>query len=189
MLNGDGNIVWGPDPELTALGESQARIQNSLWKTEMAAGIPVPQKGYCSPLTRAMRTAVISLDGVILNTHENVVVVENCRELNGQHTCNKRRSKSYIQDEFPQLGIESGLTEEDELWDANKRESWEDVKRRARHVLEAIFVNDPGPYISITTHAGVIGAALNVMGRSYYALPTGGVLPVVVKGTTRSLSS
>ena len=101
MLNGDGNIVWGrkhvrvhdhptsvsnvldllslcrsADPELTALGESQARIQNSLWKMEMAAGIPVPQKGYCSPLTRAMRTAVISLDGVILNTHENVVVVE-----------------------------------------------------------------------------------------------------------------
>ena len=97
MLNGDGQIVWGrkhrhsfhtslnvwnlfffcsADPELTALGESQARILNSLWKTEMAAGIPVPQKGYCSPLTRAMRTAVISLDGVILNTHEIVVVVE-----------------------------------------------------------------------------------------------------------------
>lgn len=31
-LNGDGKIVWGPDPELTELGQAQARDNNYAWK-------------------------------------------------------------------------------------------------------------------------------------------------------------
>jgi hypothetical protein len=70
--------------------------------------------------------------------------------VNGQHTCDKRRSKSYILAEFPQLGIEPGLVEDDELWDAKRRELWHDVMRRARHVLEAIFANDHEPCMFVS---------------------------------------
>jgi hypothetical protein len=65
--------------------------------------------------------------------------------VNGKHTCDKRRSKSYIRGEFPQLGIETGFSEDDELWDVEKRELWKEVRHRARHVLEAIFANDHEP--------------------------------------------
>ena len=160
----DVSILWGflffpADPELSAIGVSQAVTVNALWKTEMAAGIPVPQKGYCSPLTRAMRTAVISFDGVMANIPDSLFVVEvsldsiillfdrehvlqNCRELNGKHTCDKRRTRSYIHAEFPQLSIEPGLTEADELWHPEKRERWAMVMHRGRLVLEAMFEKD-----------------------------------------------
>lgn len=38
--------------------------------------------------------------------------------------------------------------------------------------------------IGITAHGGFINGFLTAVGRVHYALPTGGVLPVVVKCTT-----
>ena len=36
---------------------------------------------------------------------------------------------------------------------------------------------------SITAHGGAIGASLRVLGHRAYSLPTGGVIPVVIKAT------
>lgn len=55
-LDGDGELVWGPDPELTHLGLDQARSAREAWRTERASDIPLPERHYGSPLQRALRT-------------------------------------------------------------------------------------------------------------------------------------
>lgn len=59
-LNTDGEIVWGPDPELTELGVTQAQTVNAAWKQQILAGAPVPQSLYSSPLRRAANTLKIT---------------------------------------------------------------------------------------------------------------------------------
>lgn len=139
---------------------------------------------------------------------------QNCREENGVHTCDKRRTKTYIESTFPTFQIEHGFSEEDLLWEAEVRESRTHVEERAKEVLDMIFNNDGElcrtfypdilsfpltlcSVVSITAHGGIINAFLAVLGRTSYALPTGGnglafvspkrsddvlgVLPVVVR--------
>ena len=47
-----------------------------MWKTESSYGLAPPQKLYCSPLTRALHTCDIMLDGVFQSGHSPVTVVE-----------------------------------------------------------------------------------------------------------------
>ncbi|KAJ7797758.1 histidine phosphatase superfamily [Mycena olivaceomarginata] len=180
-LYGDGELTWGPDPELTSVGKDQATDVNKIWTAELAAHIPLPDRLYCSPMTRAMQTNVITFADLPLPT---VVVLENCREEYGEHTCDKRNTRTYIQNSFPHFDIEAGFTEEDELWDADVRETAAHAVLRAESVLDRIFREDTNTLVvSITAHGGIINGFLRALGRSRYALPTGGVVPVVVKAT------
>lgn len=179
-LNGDDEITWGPDPELTPLGKEQARTVNAIWKQEIEAGMPLPISLYCSPFTRALDTLRISF-GEFLSGSARPMVLENCREVSGVHTCDKRRPRSYIHSAFPEFDIEDGLTEEDEYFKDDVREASEDVVQRARSVLCTIFQDKTPDYVSITAHSGWINAFLIAVGREYHDLPTGGVLPVIVK--------
>lgn len=62
MVNGDGELTWGPDPLLTPLGESQARDAHKAWQAETSMGIPTPEKCFCSPLRRALDTWKTTFD-------------------------------------------------------------------------------------------------------------------------------
>lgn len=44
--------------------------------------------------------------------------------------------------DFPDYSFEEGLTEEDETWDPEVRETYEEVDIRAKKVLDMIFDND-----------------------------------------------
>ncbi|KAJ7480744.1 histidine phosphatase superfamily [Mycena latifolia] len=181
MLNGDGELTWGPDPELTAIGKDQAANANKLWKEELGFSIPLPERLYCSPMTRAMQTCAITFTDV---SSKRAMILENCREEYGMHTCDKRNTLTYISDTFPQFDIEAGFTEEDELFEAESRETFEHVSARAQKVLDRIFSDDQdATFVSITAHGGIINGFLHAMGRPRYPLPTGGILPVVVKAT------
>ncbi|KAJ7665583.1 histidine phosphatase superfamily [Mycena rosella] len=183
-LNGDGELTWGPDAELTTVGKDQAAAVNKLWKDEAVFGIPPPQKAYCSPMTRAMQTNVITFAGI--SSERTVVLEVNCREEYGEHTCDKRNTRTYITDTFPQFDIETGFTEDDELWTAESRETGEHAAARAQQVLDRIFREDTDvTFLSITAHGGIINGFLRALGRPKYPLPTGGILPVVVKATAR----
>ena len=48
--------MWGPDPDLTDVGVTQARTARELWKSELQYGIPLPEKHYASPMKRALHT-------------------------------------------------------------------------------------------------------------------------------------
>ncbi|KAF8550479.1 phosphoglycerate mutase [Imleria badia] len=182
-LNGDGKIVWGPDPQLTLLGEQQARDARSAWETELGYGVPFPRRLYTSPLTRAIRTNQITFDDAI-DSGLQTTIVENIREQHGVHTCDKRRTRSEIREAFPEYTFEDGFTEADLLWRPDYRETHADVDRRVTSVLDAIFQNDREQFISIMTHGGFVGGFLRVCLHRPWFLPTGGVIPVVVKAST-----
>lgn len=181
-LSGDGELTWGPDSDLTLRGEGQADEAHDAWRTEMAYGLPFPDRLYCSPLTRAIRTNQrtfkdLNADGC------DTTIVENIRELFGVHTCDKRRTRTYITQTFPEYSIDDDLTEEDELWKPDIRETRADIDFRVRAALDMIFGNDKEQVISITTHGGFFGSFLRVTNHHYVLLPTGGVMPVVIKAT------
>ena len=145
---------------MTCLGIEQAHAIQDMWKTELSYGLPPPQKIYCSPLTRALHTCDIMLDGVFQSGHVPVTVIEashkfisttiirnysiyqNCREGNGVYSCDKRQSRTYIANSYPHFIIEDGFTELDELWSPTVRESEKQVAERARKILDVVFQND-----------------------------------------------
>jgi len=192
-LDGDGTLVWGPDALLTPLGVQQAEAAHNKWLGEISSGIPIPTVFYSSPLTRASRTLEITWTDIILPNESyhghlypshKVVVVENCREVYGVHTCDKRHPKSWIAENFPLYTFNKGFTEEDELWNPDVRETDEHTNERALSVLQDIWDKYPvDTYVSITAHGGIIGGLLRVVGRGTYSLPTGGVIPIVIRRT------
>lgn len=180
--NGDGELTWGPDPELTKLGKEQARLAQNVWKEELNFCIPVPGKLYCSPLSRAVRTSTITFDSIIPEL-QRPMIVENLREINGVHTCDKRRTRTYIEYTFPGFDIEEGFTEEDNLWKPLERETYAEIDARVGRVFDMIFEKDQEQFISITAHGGVFGAVLRVTKQKQYNLPVGGVVAMVVKSS------
>ncbi|GBE83130.1 histidine phosphatase superfamily [Sparassis latifolia] len=185
-LNGDGEITWGPDPLLTELGNAQAEAARSAWTAEMVHGIPMPERCYASPLHRALSTWDFTFNKSVILGKQNVTILENLREEFGEHTCDMRNPLSKIYKNFPPpvYTAEPGFTEEDLIW-GPERETKAQVKERAGLVLDRIFERDEEVYISITAHGGIINGLLASMGRSPYALTTGGILPLVVKAGVR----
>ncbi|KAJ8519676.1 hypothetical protein ONZ45_g3422 [Pleurotus djamor] len=186
-LNGDDELVWGPDAELTPLGISQAETAKAAWEAELSKGLRVPDSMYVSPHARAFNTWKITFSGnAQFKQSGPPSVMEACRERFGVHTCDRRRPKAFITSAFPEGVIEEGFTEEDELWTTDVRETTEQVAARVKTVIDHVFNHDPGNFISITSHSGMINGFLMAIGRPFYRLPTGGVLPVVVKGTVKT---
>ncbi|EKM51431.1 uncharacterized protein PHACADRAFT_200260 [Phanerochaete carnosa HHB-10118-sp] len=194
-LNNDGETVWGPDPLLTHLGETQAEEAHNAWRKELPHGVPVPQKCFASPLKRALDTWKITFDRtgdaqVLVPEAQNVLILENCREEYGIHTCDLRSPLSHLRTLYtpPIYTFEPDFAEIDPLWDAEEREPTPHRVGRARKVLDVAFAED-AIYISITAHGGFINGLLNAVGRPNYSLPTGGVLPIVVQRTANMLAN
>jgi xanthosine utilization system XapX-like protein len=120
---------------------------------------------------------------------------QNCREEYGEHTCDKRNTLTYIRNAFPQFDIEDGFAEDDELWEADSRETEPHAAARAQTVLDRIFRDDKdvacaysdllsvsmlllmmATVVSVTAHGGIINGFLHALGRPRYPLPTGGAL-------------
>lgn len=104
------------------------------------------------------------------------------REVLGVHTCDRRSNKAVIAQRYPDFPFEAGFAEEDPLWLANVRESDSELDHRINGFLDDIFEQDKNAFISLTSHSGAIGGFLRVLGHEPFSLPTGGVIPVFVKG-------
>lgn len=196
-LNGDGETVWGPDPELTGLGVQQAKDNNTAWKEQLPKGIPKPEIFYVSPFIRAIDTMQYTFDDIFLNVGNPRVspplVVEDLREDNGEHTCDSRSKKSQLAARFPRVVFEDGFPEDDETWRPDWRESFEEHKVRTRRFLNKLFALDwdeplekQAKYVSVTSHSGTIATFLGCIGHREFSLGTGGMIPVIVKSTKRS---
>lgn len=112
-------------------------------------------------------------------------MVENLRETIGLHLCHKRSTKSQLQSKFPNLVFPEDFEEEDELFEAYvnpRREQLYEQFARIHSVLQNIFDNDSNDILSITSHAGTIRAFITVIGHRKFTIPTGGMIPIVVKG-------
>lgn len=111
----------------------------------------------------------------------NIKSVQLLRETMGEHTCDRRSTKSAIAAEFPRYRFEPGFAEEDELWHSKVRESDEHRDRRLRELLDDIFATNENVFLSLTAHSGAITSILAVTGHRKFPLATGAVIPVVLK--------
>lgn len=59
--------------------------------------------------------------------------------MNGVHSCDMRRPRSYLSQAFSQFEIEEGFTEQDELWQPDHRETEDELTVRLREALDEIF--------------------------------------------------
>ncbi|KAL6454683.1 hypothetical protein SBY92_004150 [Candida maltosa Xu316] len=182
FLGTDGELVWGPDADLTELGLNQAKENHQAWKLQLAKGAPYPEKFYVSPLKRSIKTHFITWP------ESKPLVVENLRETIGLHLCHKRSTKSSLQQRFPELVFDDSFTENDILFDKYlpRREHLHEQFLRINGVLQDIFNTDADKQvICITSHAGTIRSFITVLGHRKFTIPTGGMIPIVIKGTKK----
>ncbi|WVQ78784.1 hypothetical protein IAT38_000875 [Cryptococcus sp. DSM 104549] len=181
----DGEILWGPDPELTPLGIKQAQAIHECWKKEKAAGAPIrgdEMKWYVSPFTRAGQTLLGSWGDMMEGTPE---VWEDWREIYGEHTCDQRSTKSVFAERFPMFKIEDGFPEEDVFWKPDDRETDAHMQFRMQRAMDRVFGRDGAKetFVSVTSHSAIFRNLLAVLHHQPYALATGEMIPVVVKAT------
>lgn len=187
-LNGDGEIVWGPDPELNALGKSQAHDNYLQWEKELNdEPLIKPLKWYSSPFKRSIDTFIGTFQNLFDIGELKPLILENLRETIGVHTCDKRSTKSEIVGNYKSVGfeIEPNFEEEDVYWKSDVRELIAEQAIRINKSFQFIF-NDSKKdesIISITSHSGSIRAQLLVLGHRPFAVVTGGIIPVFVKAT------
>lgn len=184
-LNGDGELVWGPDPLLTALGESQAEDNLRQWKEELALEPRIlPTRWYVSPFTRAIDTLNITWRDLVDLPKAKVVAYESLRETMGVHTCDKRGTRSTLQEKYGLwLDIEKDMPEDDIYWRADYRETVAEQAVRMNDSFQKIFNESNESVVSITSHSGSIRAQLLVAGHRAFSVGTGGMIPVLVKAT------
>ena len=82
------------------------------------------------------------------------------REAIGVHTCDRRSTKSFIKERYPEWAFEAGFSDEDPLWSKTERESDGAMDVRSRTVLDDVFQNDSNTWISISSHSGEIASIL-----------------------------
>lgn len=109
--------------------------------------------------------------------------MEGLREGISLHTCDHRRSRSYIAGSFPGWAIEEGFSEEDELWNGVTGETRAAQDARSKSALDEMFERTDGKdlFVSVTAHSGEIASLLRVLGHRAFSLKTGAVIPVLVK--------
>lgn len=187
-LDGDGELYW-VDAHLTEKGKDQVRTNHDFLRRQFSeAKMPAPEKYYTSPLYRCLQTANLTWSGLSVPEGRpfRPVVKELMREVMGEHTCDKRSSRSVIAKAVPEWEIEEGFTEEDELWKVDHRETDAEHDARTRRLLDDIFANDRHVFLSFTSHSGAIASLLRVIGHVQLRLPTGGMMPLLVKATKSS---
>ncbi|KAJ5390481.1 phosphoglycerate mutase [Penicillium cataractarum] len=186
LLDGDEYGTW-LDAHLTEVGIAQAQTAHDTWARQLETGIPAPQSYYVSPLHRCCQTAQVTFEGLdmpLVNPFQPLVK-ELLRETMGEHTCDRRSTKSAIAADFPRYRFEPRFTEEDELWDPKVREADGHRDRRLLDLLNDIFATDENVFLSLTAHSGAITSILSVIGHRKFSLATGAVIPVVVKAEKR----
>jgi len=157
---------------LTKIGCQEARYANSAWKDQISKyGIlksgAMPQHFYSSPFTRAATTLYLTWNDIVLNLSNppRPLVCERFRETIGLVTCDMRGKRSVLEKRYPMFDYEESLTEEDEIWTKDLRESYEARDDRLRGALDELFLMDGATWISITAHSGCIRSM--VQGKSY----------------------
>ena len=109
------------------------------------------------------------------------IVKELLRERLTNHTCDRRSSRSWIEEHFPNYIIEPGFSEEDRLWTGDRWESTEEHMARKHRVLEDIFATDENAFVALTVHSYAISAILRVIGMTEFRVREGSSIAFLVK--------
>ncbi|KAF7843057.1 phosphoglycerate mutase-like protein 1 isoform X1 [Senna tora] len=98
-----------------------------------------------------------------------IVAVELCREHLGVHPCDRRRSISEYQFLFPALDFSLIDSDEDMLWEANVRETKEELAARGLKFLNWLWTRKEKE-IAIVTHSGFLFHTLSAFGNDCHPL-------------------
>ncbi|CCE81888.1 Piso0_002567 [Millerozyma farinosa CBS 7064] len=185
-LTGDGELVWGPDPLLTATGEAQARSNQAALREEIAEGLALPTKWFVSPFSRAIDTCILSWSDLVCLANSSPEIKEKVRETMGVHTCDKRSPRRTLASKYCDAGFvfEPGFAEEDIYYKDDYRETIDEHAARVYEFYQDVFSCDDH-LVSVTSHSGSIRASLLAFGHRPFAVPTGGILPVFVKASRK----
>jgi hypothetical protein len=88
-----------------------------------------------------------------------------CREQLGVHPCDKRRPLQYYRHRFPAVDFSEVRCEEDELWDAQHRESVAEIRERAVAFLQWLTAQCVPP-------PSTLAPTFRALPQSSYACPT-----------------
>ncbi len=143
---------------MTERGEEQALRVSKLWEKLKEERVLFPQKFYSSPLKRSVHTAMLTFGELDLPGWEVVTM----KGLKGR------------------LVLEDG----DGEWMVERKESDEEMDVRVGGLLDNIFENDECEIISLTSHGGFIASMFRVTGHRKFDMPTGGVIPMLVRAET-----
>ncbi|CDO95927.1 unnamed protein product [Kluyveromyces dobzhanskii CBS 2104] len=190
------NDVELVDAKLTDLGKQQVRTVGKEILLPMVQQIGFPEKFYSSPMRRCLETFMESWTQVLTNEESApatipVYVKEQCRETLGRHYCDKRVPHHQILEQYGHkttLGptqinwvYETDMPDQDTMWDANHRETDEEIDSRIGAALQELL-NGEERYVSLTCHSGVIHSALRVLKHpEILQLQTGGVVFVLCR--------
>ncbi|KAI2618172.1 phosphoglycerate mutase-like protein [Hypoxylon sp. NC1633] len=183
LLDGDENSTWS-DARLTEKGRQQAGALNAFWKDAIQnSGVPTPQKYYTSPLARCLETTKIAYSGLNVAPDRpfKPIVKERVRERNGEHTCDRRSTRSWIASNYPDYEIETDFTEEDELWKADWRETEEEVSQRIKKLLDDIFTHEDKTIVSFTAHSGWVRGLYDLTSHRDVWVSAGAMVPILIK--------
>ncbi len=166
------------DPDLTDIGEEQAKLAGELLAQ------PLEQKGfdphnrngfgithlYCSLMTRAVKTgtAISKEIGVPLvawpEAHETGGVFDSDIQ-DGEPVFIGRpgKGKSYFEQEFPELIIPEDLSETG--WWNKEKEPRENYPKRARAILDRLIEEHDGKQarVGMITHGGIFARILSTL--------------------------
>jgi broad specificity phosphatase PhoE len=149
--------------------------------------LPLARRHYCSPHARCLETCELAFSTLALPPGAGAVppfkplVKEHIRERMGVHTCDRRRTRSWIRESHPIFEVEEGLTEEDELWRPDVRETLGEHAVRIQAFLDGLFAGDDEPIVSVTCHSGSVVALYKVVGHPEVRVAPGAIIPVLIK--------
>lgn len=206
-LDGDGTITWGPDARLTPLGVQQAQAVNDAWVAMLKQrdSAPLPSRLFSSPLSRSLSTLEISYNNILVSDPANKTssppqglqgllngiferkltpeVKELFREEYGEHTCDKRRTKSQIHSDYPNVNFEAGFAENDPLWTTTREED-SHLDGRIQQALTQMWNEaEQDQVLSLTSHSGVMQSIFRVVGHVHISPATGALIPLIIKAT------
>lgn len=135
------------DSPLTELGKQESFVRRN------QASMLNPQLVVVSPMQRAIQTAKITFADHDNNPYIPWIAHEGCREELGFIYCNKRRSKTSIQQDFPTIDLSLLAHEDDILFDDDNRECPSSIATRAYDFLVNFIAQRPEQEIAIISHS------------------------------------
>jgi broad specificity phosphatase PhoE len=160
----------------------------TFWEDAMiTAKLPLARRHYSSPHARCLETCETAFSGLTLPPGAGEVppfkplIKELIRERLGIHTCDRRRTQTWIRENHPIFAIEEGFAENDELWKPDVRETVGEHAVRIRGFLDDLFANDSEHIVSVTCHSGSVVALYEVIGHPEVRVAPGAIIPVLIK--------
>jgi len=157
------------DAPLTEKGRAQASLLHHHYVASLSSP---PELVVSSPLCRALSTCSIAFQSVLPkcstasnNTNNNNndtqwLCHELVREEHGAHICDRRRCASEQMRDFPMFDFSLLETEEDVLFNENRRETKMEVAERAYKFLEWMALRQES-HIGLVSHSGWLMTVFN----------------------------